>query len=301
MVDSTDGEGVWVRRQPAGEPIRTWDDGSLMLVIGEDQEADGRTWRNVATLDGQTGWVAADFVQTVDRATLASVPGVEDLLNSADRGAFAATRDLQARLVVGEATPEPTQQSTPPAPAVSTPSAGTPTPKPSLAGQSLAPATATTAATATATAVATIASTATPQPTSTSAPTATPIKSAAGASSIEVGDTTMAVAGAERGINTKIGNRPRAGMELMAVKVKVENHGDEPFALYRSSFRLALSDRTRLEPVAGGTSPLPYSTEVAPGGEFEGSLTFEVPTGTRVDALIWAPDRDAAYSLALQN
>jgi hypothetical protein len=300
-VDSTDGEGVWVRRQPAGEPIRTWDDGAPMLIVGEDQEADGRTWRNVTTLDGQTGWVAADFVQTVDRDTLASVPGIEDLMNSADRGAAVATRDLQARLAVGEATPEATQQSAQPAPALSGPPAVARTQSTSFAGQSLVPATATSAATVTATPVATTAATATPQPTSTSAPTATPIKSASGASSIEVGETTMAIAGAERGINTKIGNRPRSGMELLAVKVKVANHGDEPFALYRSAFRLALSDRTRLEPLAGGTSPLPYSTEVAPGDEFEGSLTFEVPTGTRVDALIWAPERDAAYSLALQS
>ena len=28
-------------------------------------------------------------------------------------------------------------------------------------------------------------------------------------------------------------------------------------------------------------------------------VTFEVPTGTRVDGLIWAPDRDVAYSLGI--
>jgi len=31
----------------------------------------------------------------------------------------------------------------------------------------------------------------------------------------------------------------------------------------------------------------------------EGSLVFEVPTGTRVDGLIWAPERDVAYSLGI--
>src|SRR4051812_12087462 len=50
-VDSTDGQGVWVRRQPAGEPIRVWPDGSPMLVVGDDRFADGRAWRNVTTLD----------------------------------------------------------------------------------------------------------------------------------------------------------------------------------------------------------------------------------------------------------
>src|SRR5438128_2741100 len=36
MVDSTDGQGVWVRRQPAGEPLRVWPDGAPMLLVGED-------------------------------------------------------------------------------------------------------------------------------------------------------------------------------------------------------------------------------------------------------------------------
>ena len=43
------------------------------------------------------------------------------------------------------------------------------------------------------------------------------------------------------------------------------------------------------------------TSEVAPGDDVEGSLTFELPSGTRVDALIWAPERDVTYSLALQN
>jgi hypothetical protein len=308
MVDSTDGEGVWVRRQPAGEPLRVWPDGTPMLVVGEDQVADDRTWRNVTTLDGQSGWVAADFVKTVDRATIAaSMPELEALLNGTDRGAAAATRDLQARLAVGEATPSATpaatQQVGQPTASSATTAKVAPKPRGAFVGRSLVPPTATTGATAgaTTTAAATVAATATPQPTSTSAPTATPIKAATGASSIDVGETTMAVAGAERGVNTRIGNRPRSGMELLAIKVTVSNHGDAPFALYRGAFRLALSDRTRVEPLAGGTSPLPYSAEVAPDDDLEGTLTFEVPTGTRVDSLIWAPDRDASYSLALPN
>ena len=43
-----------------------------------------------------------------------------------------------------------------------------------------------------------------------------------------------------------------SGMELMSVRVKVKNRDATPFALYRGSFRLALSDRTRVEPLAGG-------------------------------------------------
>ena len=110
---------------------------------------------------------------------------------------------------------------------------------------------------------------------------------------------TMAVAGSERGLPIQIGNRPRAGLELMSVRVKMTSRDAAPFALYRGSFRLALSDRARAEPLAGGDSPIPYSASIEPGGELEGSLVFEVPTGTRVDGLVWAPERDVAYSLGI--
>jgi hypothetical protein len=97
----------------------------------------------------------------------------------------------------------------------------------------------------------------------------------------------------------KIVNRPRDGMELAAVQVRIANGGDAPLAVYRGAFRLALSDRTRVEPLAGGQSPLPYSASVAPGEELEGWLTFEVPTGTRIDSLVWSPERDVSYALGI--
>jgi hypothetical protein len=88
-------------------------------------------------------------------------------------------------------------------------------------------------------------------------------------------------------------------MELLAVQVKVVNKAEAPYALYRGSFKLTLSDRTRVEPLAGGDTPMPYSAAVEPGGELEATLTFEVPIGTRVDGLIWAPARDVTYSIGL--
>jgi hypothetical protein len=109
----------------------------------------------------------------------------------------------------------------------------------------------------------------------------------------------VAVVGSQHAVPIQIGNRPRAGMELLSVQVKVTNRDAAPFALYRGSFRLALSDRICAEPPAGGESPLPYSASGEPGGEIEGSLTFEIPVGTRVDGLVWAPERDVAYSLAI--
>ena len=102
MVDSTDGDGVWVRRQPAGDPLKVWPDGSPMLVVGDDKLADGRTWRHVVTLDGQTGWVAADFVVTADPAMLAAgAPNLNELLAAA-RTAPLVKPDLQARVAVSD-------------------------------------------------------------------------------------------------------------------------------------------------------------------------------------------------------
>jgi hypothetical protein len=271
-----------------------------MLIIGEDKDKDGRTWRNVATLDGQTGWVAAQFVLPVDPSMLAAItPGLDELLATVSGTPASVPPGLQARVAVGEGT------ATPAAPA-SSPAAATPTPtvprvafvgqKPPApaAGAQTVPAAATAPAATSAPAV-------TPQPTATMPPTATPIKAPSGATSIDVDDATMSLAGVDHGAPAKLGNRPRQGMELLSIRVKIANDGDKPFALYRGAFRLALSDRSRLEPLAGGADPLPYSAEIAPGDTLEGALVFEVPTGTRIDALVWAPDRDVSYSLAVPS
>jgi hypothetical protein len=41
-------------------------DGTTVEVIGEDVQAEGKTWRNVrttaSTTDGVTGWVAAQYL-----------------------------------------------------------------------------------------------------------------------------------------------------------------------------------------------------------------------------------------------
>jgi hypothetical protein len=305
VVDSTDGEGVWVRRQPAGDPLKVWPDGSPMLIVGEDKDTDGRTWRNVATLDGQTGWVAAQFVIPVDPGMMAAIaPSVSELLAAASGTPAGIPAGLQARVAVGDASPAPSQSAAqsgaPTAPA-------TPKPQPSFVGQNVptptpkiqpGPLASGTSATASSSAAN---SAATPLPTSTRAPTATPIRAPSGATTIDVNDTIMSVAGVEKSTPSKLGNRPRAGMELLSIQVKVANDGDRPFARYRGAFRLALSDRSRLEPLAGGDSPLPYSAEIAPGDALEGALVFEVPTGTRIDALVWAPERDVAYSLSVPS
>ena len=293
MVDATEGQGIWIRRQPAGEPIRVWPDGIPMLVVGEDRYLDGRTWRNVQTLDGETGWAAAEYLFPTDPTTLARAAGsLHELPGGPRPGDAARSPEVQARVVTGEsarlATPAPPPASAPPPSAPPPPATATPgttaraaskpstAPKPSAANVAAKPA-----------------------PTATPVPVATPIRAPSGARAIAAGPSTMTLVGSERGVPIQIGNRPRVGMELLAVKIRVTNQGAAPLAHYRSSFRLALSDRTRVEPLAGGDAPIPYSATIEPGGALEGSLTLEVQIGTRVDDLIWAPVRDVTYALGI--
>lgn len=278
MVQSTDGEGLWVRREPAGEAIRTWPDATPMFVTGEDQVADERVWRPVRTLDGQTGWAAADYLVPADEQTIAAA---QQSLTPP------LPTNVQARVAVTDPTPT-AAPAAPPAPTATT----APRRPVSFAGQGGAP-------TATIATVASAQATATPQPTATAQPTATPVRAPAGATSMEVGSSVLSILSTDRGMPIKIGSRPRAGMELAAVQVKISNNGNSPLPVYRGTFRLSLSDRSRLEPLAGGESPMPYSTSVAPGETFEGWLTFEAPTGTRMDSLIWSPERDVSYAVGI--
>jgi hypothetical protein len=64
-VANTGGEGASLREQPSTSAARVkgLTDGTLLEVIGADQQAEGRTWRNVRDPEGATGWVAAEFVE----------------------------------------------------------------------------------------------------------------------------------------------------------------------------------------------------------------------------------------------
>jgi uncharacterized protein YraI len=63
-VANTDGQGVSLRAQPSTRAARLAliREGSTLEVIGPDQQAEGRTWRNVRQPGGQSGWVAADYL-----------------------------------------------------------------------------------------------------------------------------------------------------------------------------------------------------------------------------------------------
>jgi hypothetical protein len=63
-VTGTSGQGLTLRASPgtAGRRLTVVPEGGRLVVIGEDSQVNGRTWRNVRTASGATGWVAAEFV-----------------------------------------------------------------------------------------------------------------------------------------------------------------------------------------------------------------------------------------------
>ncbi len=63
VVGNTGGWGVFIRLTPkASDRVRAWPDGTLMLVVGEDREAEGRIWKNVMDPSGIKGWVPAEYL-----------------------------------------------------------------------------------------------------------------------------------------------------------------------------------------------------------------------------------------------
>jgi hypothetical protein len=64
-VVNTGGSGANLRERPgASAPIvKTVPDGSVLQIVGADQQADGMGWRNVRDAEGAQGWVAAELVE----------------------------------------------------------------------------------------------------------------------------------------------------------------------------------------------------------------------------------------------
>ncbi len=63
VVGNTGGDGVWLRRSPAmADRLRAWPDGTAMVVVGEDREAEGRVWKNVKDPAGNVGWIPAEYL-----------------------------------------------------------------------------------------------------------------------------------------------------------------------------------------------------------------------------------------------
>ncbi|MCC6177544.1 MAG: SH3 domain-containing protein [Chloroflexi bacterium] len=63
-VTRTDGAGVNLRARPSASStaLMLLPEGAPLDVVGADVQAEGRTWRNVRTSTGRTGWVAAQYL-----------------------------------------------------------------------------------------------------------------------------------------------------------------------------------------------------------------------------------------------
>jgi beta propeller repeat protein len=63
-VVGTDGSGVNLRAAPSltADQVKLLADGTLLTAIGQPQQAEDRTWYPVRDADGDSGWVAAEYV-----------------------------------------------------------------------------------------------------------------------------------------------------------------------------------------------------------------------------------------------
>ena len=67
-VVNTEGQGANLRERPSAtaERVRSLQDGTVVDIIGPDQTVEGTVWRPVReSTTGATGWLAADFLETV--------------------------------------------------------------------------------------------------------------------------------------------------------------------------------------------------------------------------------------------
>lgn len=65
VVTGTAGEGIVLRRTPAGERIDVYREGSRLEQLGPERGVDGVTWHYVRASDGAEGWVAAQYTTPV--------------------------------------------------------------------------------------------------------------------------------------------------------------------------------------------------------------------------------------------
>jgi hypothetical protein len=63
-VANTGGQGVILRREPSTSAPRVAAraENTLLQIVGPDETADGRVWRQVQDSQGNRGWVPAAFL-----------------------------------------------------------------------------------------------------------------------------------------------------------------------------------------------------------------------------------------------
>jgi SH3-like domain-containing protein len=66
-IVNTEGQGANMRRAPSvsAQRVRLIVEGTVVELIGGEQQGDGYTWRNVRDVDGSAGYVIADYLQPI--------------------------------------------------------------------------------------------------------------------------------------------------------------------------------------------------------------------------------------------
>lgn len=64
-VKESDGTGANLRDKPGqtGTVVKTIPEGTVLEVIGEDKQMDGKAWKNVKDEEGTTGWMASELLE----------------------------------------------------------------------------------------------------------------------------------------------------------------------------------------------------------------------------------------------
>ena len=68
QVSGTGSAGLYMRKEASrtAEIVRTLPDGTILQIVGANKTNGDLVWRNVRDADGNEGWVAAAFVQTIE-------------------------------------------------------------------------------------------------------------------------------------------------------------------------------------------------------------------------------------------
>ena len=62
-VGHTDGQGVYLRNTPSlKDRAKAYQDGTELIWLGDEADADGHHWYKVRTPDGFIGWVPTDYL-----------------------------------------------------------------------------------------------------------------------------------------------------------------------------------------------------------------------------------------------
>ncbi len=107
VVANTGGDGVNLREPKNGEPIWKYPEGTRLTVRGPAEEMDGRFWLPVRGPDGQEGWVAQEYTESVDSLSPTPVDAARQPSTIAADVAMDTNPPAELASAALEATPEP--------------------------------------------------------------------------------------------------------------------------------------------------------------------------------------------------